>query len=79
MRHALPEVDMAGTALKDILITTELAVLVLMREGVTERQAKHALYQWSATGVIKNHGGITRGQALWDLAELEDLRGIYFC
>lgn len=44
-----------------------------MRDGVSEAQARNAIYHWSKSGQLKNHGNTGHGQARWDLAEIEAL------
>lgn len=65
--------------MKSVIVSTELAVVFLVREGVSPDHARRALYRWSRQGKLTNHGGGGRGQARWDLREVKILRdsGVY--
>lgn len=52
-------------------VSTPLAVAFLVRDGITEEQAREAIYRWCHLGWITNHGSVTRGRALWNLGELK--------
>lgn len=55
------------------LVATDVAVCFLEREGVTKKQARRKIYQWSHQGVLVNHGKACAKAALWDLDEISAL------
>lgn len=59
--------------MRTVIVPTDLAIAYLVREGVTQAQARNAIYRWSKMGLLTNHGGACRNQALWDLAEINAL------
>lgn len=56
-----------------IIVTTDLAVVWLSREGVDAMQARRFIYTNSHRGHLTNWGGHTRGSGKWDLREIRDL------
>ncbi|MGW0939095.1 hypothetical protein [Streptomyces sp. NPDC002666] len=52
-------------------VPTDQAIAFLVREGVSEHNAREAIHYWHRIGRIINHGGSKRGEARWNLGELQ--------
>jgi hypothetical protein len=56
-----------------IIVPTDLAVVWLIREGVTKAQARRFIYDNSARGNLTNYGNSHWGMARWDLRQIRAL------
>lgn len=57
--------------MKSVLVPTDVAVAFIMREGVTAEAARKWIYRACSDDVLINYGRPGKGNARWDLAEIE--------